>query len=178
MGLLLRKVEALERSPILGGPMVGALQRVVRNRELIGARYPGFIVLIWLSAPTMEAVDELVKLLAPVQGKEASVDLLAVILPIRGMPEDQTRRAMAESMKSSSLRRIALVTEGEGFMASIVRSVISGISLLTRTPIPQKVVASFEEVRPWLDDGDAPYAFADLEVAYRELRSQAVSASE
>jgi hypothetical protein len=62
------------------------------------------------------------------------------------------RRAVEDRARAldSKVRASAIVLATPGFVASILRGLITGVSLMSRTRVPMKIVASHEEALMWL----------------------------
>ncbi len=75
------------------------------------------------------------------------------------------------------VRASALVFEGEGFSASMVRAVATGLALLARTSFPHHVFADVTAAADWLArrQPDTPTRFgaSELAGALGELRNAA-----
>ena len=67
-------------------------------------------------------------------------------------PDDASRELLRATMQrhAGAIERIVYVVEGRGFHAAAIRSVISLLGLVARTPYPQKVFASMAEATAWL----------------------------
>jgi hypothetical protein len=96
----------------------------------------GFVcVAIWRKDSTVERVKKqsegLAKVVAQAPGK---VGFLCVVEENSAPPNEEARRASARMLEEHGdrLRAVAVVIEGSGFRASIVRSVASGIVWLAR----------------------------------------------
>jgi hypothetical protein len=144
---------------------------VRREGEMIARCLDNYAMLVWLKGPTMGAIEEVANFLLEYEKEGKVIDLAVVIHPTDEYPDDAARSALAKSMRSSAISRIALVNEGTGFRASIVRSIISGIALLTRSPVPQKVFSSIEDAQAWLTScaESAPYHPGELREVYNGL---------
>jgi hypothetical protein len=66
--------------------------------------------------------------------------LLTIIHDRAPAPAPAARRALAEWMKMGSyIRGSAVIMEGQSFRAAIVRSVVTGLTLLAHQPFPHQV---------------------------------------
>ncbi|MEM9459747.1 MAG: hypothetical protein AAGF11_36555 [Myxococcota bacterium] len=77
--------------------------------------------------------------------------LLTIIEPTSPTPALSLRAEMAGIFRRSrTLKVSAIVYEGTGFRESIVRSVVTSMSVLARFPFEYKVFASVLDACPWL----------------------------
>jgi len=139
------------------------------------------LVVLWQTETRAAAVVELATLLAGRAAEFGSVGLLQVIGD-RATPPDSTVRAALASMLKDNEQRIvasAVVFEGAGFRASAVRSVVIGISMLSRPKCPHMVFASSKAGIEWLSGyeplgGKSPgQAAASMQLAIDRLRALA-----
>ena len=82
--------------------------------------------------------------------------LLTVVERGAPMPPSDVRLALAKFLESGAgyVKMSAVVHEGAGFSAAAVRSVVTGLALLTRLPFPHRVFASVEDAVSWF--GSSP----------------------
>jgi hypothetical protein len=96
------------------------------------------------------------------------------------LPDDETRKLAAEHVaKFDALQSgSAIVIDGEGFFAGAARAMISGISMLSRTRVPQRAFRTSEEGAVWLASLGAlePVKAPKLAAALRDLRARHVAA--
>lgn len=68
-------------------------------------------------------------------------------------PSSEVSREVATVLRSADAVRASVVAfEGSSFRASIVRSVITGLAILSRPPYPHFVTGSMAEASTWLID--------------------------
>lgn len=69
-----------------------------------------------------------------------------------GPPTSEARTAFAESARrwKDITGAVAVVIENNGFLASALRSAVTGIQLLSGTQFPLRAHKSIEEAAPWL----------------------------
>jgi hypothetical protein len=127
---------------------------------------------VWRAKPAPQTFSlqrsELVRVVRQFPGRASFVCVIEETCP----PLDETlRRASVEMMGQlgKDLRAVACVIEGTGFKASIARSVLVGIQLLLRSPVPIRFFRSMEEAAPWLQGH--PTAARDLVQALHALRA-------
>lgn len=109
------------------------------------------------------------ELLAGYDAGDGPIDYLGIIEDAEKFPSDEARKALARLLESHPFRRVALVFPQRGFKASIVRSIVSAMGLMSRKTTAQKV---FDELGPavehLVDGGAGPRAQAFAQSA-REL---------
>jgi hypothetical protein len=78
--------------------------------------------------------------------------VLSISLPGTRAPTPEARTALAELIKETDgcVTRVAVVREGQGFVSSIVASVIVGIQLLSRASSAHKPFPSAGEALRWV----------------------------
>jgi hypothetical protein len=110
------------------------------------------LVVLWHTETSDRAVRELSALLAGQAAETGSVSLLQVIGERATPPDGIARTALATMLKDHEARIVAsaVVFEGTGFRASVIRSVVVGISMLSRPKCPHTVFASVSEGVTWL----------------------------
>jgi hypothetical protein len=123
---------------------------VHHDEELLRiASWRRILMLRFVGAPTIDRLtrvrDEQHALVRRIDGKVA---MLTVVAPRAQISfDDETRRSTARllnEMKGNILVGTQIVLKG-GFFASIVRSVMMGVNLLSRPPYPTKVTADPRE---------------------------------
>jgi len=107
----------------------------------------------WRQAPTLAAAHRMmpfVKEVSTACGRPVSI--FVVIEEGIGLPEEAVRSAMAESMtKTAPLTKLIVgVLLGEGFRASVIRSIVASMQLLARRAAPMKTFGKYEEAIDWL----------------------------
>lgn len=155
----------------------GQTQQFRISGQFAAAAHPSFVLLVWEAGPTLEAIELVNEILEPYAERGDAIDFIAVIPTESDYPSEDARRKLAEAMRSPAIRNIALVTHGKGFRASIVRSILSSISLMTRKSIPQKVVSTLEEGESWLASLGAEYPEGEVSRVYGGLCGKAVARS-
>lgn len=104
--------------------------------------------------------------------------LLTVVEQGAPIPSSEARAALANVLRhgADAVLASAVVMEGDGFRASMVRSVATGLALVARQPFPHRVFARTEDAAEWLDlrlGGQLPHASAaEISVALEELRHE------
>ena len=153
---------------------------ILRSEAAHGIAFVGrTLVVLWQTETRAAAVVELATLLAGGAAEFGSVGLLQVIGDRATPPDSTVRAALAAMLKDNEQGIVAsaVVFEGSGFRASMIRSVVIGISLLSRPKCPHTVFASTAEGTEWLSgymksNGSPHYAPDRVRLAIDDLRQR------
>jgi len=157
--------------------------RILRSEASHGIAVSGrTLIVLWQTETRCQAVVELAALLASHAAELGSLALLQVIGDHATSPDSATRAALAEMLKANETRIVAsaVVFEAVGFRASLIRSIVIGISMLSRPKFPHTVFASANEGIAWLSAqlNDDPSHSADcMRRAVAQLRQRAALVS-
>ena len=137
------------------------------------------LVVLWQTETRKQAVLELASLLAGLAEESRGLALMQVIGDHATPPDADTRAALAKMLKANETRIVAsaVVFEGSGFRASVIRSVVVGIAMLSRPKCPHTVFASTAEGTEWLSgymksNGSPHYAPDRVRLAIDDLRQR------
>jgi len=155
--------------------------RILRSEASHGIACVGrTLVVHWQTETRGEAVAELASLLAGLAEQSGGVALLQVIGERATSPDTATRSALAAMLKANETRIIAsaVVFEGTGFRASVIRSIVIGISMLSRPQCPHTVFESSAAGIAWLvqhlkASGGPQHAADSIQFAIDRLRQRA-----
>jgi len=155
--------------------------RILRNEASHGIAFVGrTLVVHWQTETQGQAVAELASLLASLANESGSVALLQVIGDQATSPDGATRAALAAMLKANETRIIAsaVVFEATGFRASMIRSIVIGISMLSRPKCPHTVFESTNAGSAWLSQhlkasGSPHHSPEVIELAINRLRQRA-----
>lgn len=131
----------------------GAVVRVLPSEASHGIAVAGqTLIVLWKTETSARAVRELATLLSGFAAERGQVALLQVIGDGAISPDAAARSALANMLKENEARLVAsaVVYEGSGFRASMIRSIVIGISMLSRHECPHTVFASVSEGVAWL----------------------------
>ena len=134
------------------------------------------MVVLWQTVTSREAVRELASLVAGHAAETGGVGLLQIIGERATPPDASVRDALAAMLKENEARIVAsaVVFEGTGFRASVIRSIVIGISMLSRPKCPHTVFASVNEGVAWLGSrlggSDAARHAVGMQLAIDRLR--------
>ena len=155
--------------------------RILRSEASHGIAFVGrTLVVHWQTETRGQAVAELASLLASHASEAGSIALLQVIGDQAIPPDGATRAALAAMLKANETRIIAsaVVFEATGFRASVIRSIVIGISMLSRPKCPHTVFESTTAGIAWLSQqlkssGSPHHAAEAIERAIDRLRQRA-----
>lgn len=155
--------------------------RILRSEDSHGIAFVGrTLVVLWQTETRSQAVAELGSLLAALAAEFGSLALLQVIGDQAVPPDGPVRAALAAMLKNNETRIIAsaVVFEGVGFRASVIRSIVVGISMLSRPKCPHTVFASSAAGIEWLNShlkssGTPGQSAASMQLAIDQLRQRA-----
>jgi hypothetical protein len=111
------------------------------------------LILVWDQQPTaaviarLEAASEYVR-----QHAARGTAMIHVVRAPLQLPNDAERGAMVGMMKSHNVRSVAMVVTQTGFLLSMLRSVVTGLRVLTGGHFDYRICQSHEEVADWLPD--------------------------
>lgn len=103
-------------------------------------------VILWRKNTTLEGIAKLVKHLAAEAAKNPKGMGLVTIVPTTAVPPPNEVRGKLASALSEAVfvKGSAVCFEGTGLRATIVRSVVTGLTLLSPPPFPHKVFGTLE----------------------------------
>lgn len=151
---------------------------VTKNHDYALASWNEVAALVWRHDTTLEGIQNSNMLVAEVARRHPKgIALLTLISAVAPMPSSEARKALADLMSTNRfIRCSAIIMEGTGFRAAAVRSVVTGLTLLSRHEFPHRIcdvegaVKMFAEVMPrvaghgWTPD--------TVRAAINELRRQ------
>ncbi|MBL8741012.1 MAG: hypothetical protein JNK04_07965 [Myxococcales bacterium] len=140
------------------------------------AAWRGVYILDFRDTPTRESLD------ATIEGKRKIQSLfpsgLYVFNIIDGQkpaPDGEVRNYAAKKQDEDHAGVLAHITvvRGDGFRPSTIRSLLTGLYLMSRTPFPRKVFAHLHDGTTWLGAHVNDAAFgSDLLSVLHEVRSR------
>jgi hypothetical protein len=111
------------------------------------------LILVWDVQPTAAAIaglDAAGEHVRPYMARGTSM-IHVVRAPLQ-LPNDVERAAMMDMMKSHNVRLVAMVVTETGFLLSMLRSVVTGLRVITRGHFDYRICHSNEEVADWLPE--------------------------
>ena len=133
--------------------------------------------LVWKKETTVAGMQAYTQVYREVSLRYPSgIYLLTIVEEDAPMPPYEAREAVAVFLRNGAgrIRMSAVVHEGAGFRAAAVRSVVTGISMLSKVPFPHHIFATVEQAAKWL--GTTQYRDVDPDytvVAVNEARDRA-----
>lgn len=110
-----------------------------RGNDLLMATSEHVCIAVWETKPTRDLFEIQKAHLAAAVAREPGRALFLCIVSKGAAPPDQEVRDASSKMVASHGQRLAgcaLVIEGTGFRAAITRTVLTGIMIVTRAPVP------------------------------------------
>ena len=114
-------------------------------------------VVVWRSAPTVAAAARMIPFVKDLYAERGRpIYIFVVIVDTTNPPDEAARAAMAESMAKTAAytKMIVSVIQGQGFRASVIRSIAAGMQILARKAAPGKIFATEEEAIAYLVEHD------------------------
>ena len=115
---------------------------------------PAAMLYVWRAEPTMAGVEAAAAAMDAARASTPGGDgvLLGLVEEGTPPPASDVRKALADVMSGGEgfYRASALVFEGTGFQASMVRMVATGLARLARQPFPHQVFADVPAATVWL----------------------------
>jgi hypothetical protein len=124
----------------------------VGTADVVVATWKNVVLLVWRRETSVDGVRAAQKVFGALADVCASGVFLATIVEENApAPSADARKELARFLTSCSGRMIlsAVVHEGAGFRAAMVRSVVTGLALVAKLPYPHKVFATVTEADVW-----------------------------
>jgi len=116
--------------------------------------YGPLLALFWLREVDPLICRQLEKALPRLAARqpEQRMSVVSVAMPGASNPGNEARVAIASLLRETAetVSRVAVVREGNGFVTSVVSSVIIGIQMLARPRCGHRPFSSLEEAVPWV----------------------------
>jgi len=125
-----------------------------RGDGLTMASFDYVCIAVWDTQPTPMLFEiQRSKLAAAVLSNPGRQMFLCVVSSGAAPPDQELREASAKMITTygSKLAACACVIEGSGFRSAITRTVLTGITLLIRTPSPVHFFESVASASDWLE---------------------------
>jgi hypothetical protein len=110
------------------------------------------LLCVWRRQTTMAGVERMKAHVASAQSRERF--LVSVVEPGAQLPAPEVRDALAALLRDGLAGRAvasALVFEGSGVQANLVRAAVMTLRLLARQRYPHRIFSTTEEALAWLD---------------------------
>lgn len=147
----------------------------VTNDYLI-VTFRNILVTIWKQETTLDGVSRIRETRNALADRfPSNVLLLTVVEEGAPMPPPAERDALADFLKGSARKvaRSAVVNEGAGFRAAAIRSIVTGLTMLTKLPFSHETFATVDEAVRWLHgtSSDHSWSAENLIAELRRVRS-------
>jgi hypothetical protein len=154
---------------------------VARTGDYTAATVPGGVFHIWHRNTTLAGVRHLEQAIHEAcDPTHAQVPILLVVEPSAPPPPPDVRKAIADLMRTTAphVLMTALVFEGTGFAAAMVRGIVTGLTLLARHPFPYKVFSNHTAAFNWMRTTTGrTETLESLQLAFESERRQYARAS-
>lgn len=136
--------------------------KAVTNDHCV-AEWDAFVIVVWRQLTTPEGVARVAEALDRAVAANRRIGVVILIEPTAAPPAAAERKGLAEvfSTRAEVVDAVAVIPQGSGFRASMVRGVVTGLSLISRFPYPYKVFGNLDVAAGWLTpqvDGGATKA--------------------
>ena len=139
------------------------------------ATWQDLVLAVWCGDTTMAGVREGQRVFDDHAAKTPNgVLLLTVVEEQAPMPDGDARAGLGRLLKSGAgrTRRSAVVYEGAGFRAATVRSVVTGITALSKPPFPHRVFALVDQAAAFLSEDDPTVTRAQISNVVADVRER------
>jgi hypothetical protein len=130
---------------------------LVSTRDQLIATWQNVVILVWRKDTTPVGVRTLQEAYDMHAAQfPGGVFLLTIVEEPAGTPPSQaSRTALATFLQRAARAMIlsAVVHEGTGFRAGVVRSVVTGLALVSKLPYRHRVFATVDEAVAWFREG-------------------------
>jgi hypothetical protein len=137
----------------------------------------GVVVACWLHNTNIEDVEELGRAVRRAQsGPNELVKLVQVVPQTAVTPDARVRSALARMLRGLQglVSHSAIVFEGHGFRAAMVRSIVTSITSLSNPGFPHRVFAKLPQAAAWMYDDSAVLSARQLEDVAQRVRAAVV----
>ncbi|MGE5786671.1 MAG: hypothetical protein ACM3ZE_18900, partial [Myxococcales bacterium] len=114
---------------------------VTKTHDYALASLDEIAAIVWRHETTLEGIKNSNQFVAEVaRHHPKGIALLAVISEVVPMPSSEARKALSNLMSTHRLVRCsAVIMEGTGFRAAAVRSVVTGLALMSHHEYPYRI---------------------------------------
>ncbi|MGH7437938.1 MAG: hypothetical protein ACRENE_19840 [Polyangiaceae bacterium] len=153
--------------------MTATIQASTGNYVL--ATWQDLVLAVWCGDTTMAGVRDGQRIFDEHAARSPSgVLLLTVVEEQAPMPDSEARAGLGRLLKNGAgrTRRSAVVYEGAGFRAATVRSVVTGITALSKPPFPHKIFATVEQAAGFLVEGELTTTRSQITTVVTDVRDR------
>jgi len=158
----------------LDPPLTATLQVTHSADGLLMGMVGPICLALWQSKPTPERFAiQRAQLHSAIAREPGKVAFLCVVSAQTEPPDDTERKASADMITSQGdkLLGVACVVEGVGFRAAITRTVLAGMVLVIRSPVPIKLFESVLHAAPFLARCVNRPSFPELNAEFERARA-------
>jgi hypothetical protein len=107
-------------------------------------------ILVWFAQPSAPAIDRVDRQLASLRaGAAVALSIIHIVKAPLQLPDDASRSRMVHVMKAHDVALVAMVVNESGFMLSMMRSVITGLRVLTAGRFDYRIDRTVDAVVTW-----------------------------
>ncbi|HEY4016703.1 MAG TPA: hypothetical protein VGM06_25380 [Polyangiaceae bacterium] len=150
------------------------LRRLAADANHSIASFGPLLLSVWKRETTVEALQGMEQLIPGIaqEAPEGRVGLFVVVEPHASMPSSEARAELSRIRRTSAIGLTALVFEGDGFAAALVRGVTTSLNLLERGRTRTHIFANVSSAAAWIATAHVAYGGgAELEAATKALRA-------
>jgi hypothetical protein len=145
-----------------------------KNSDCVIGFTSGVAVAFWRFNTTAADVLELQR--AAGQAYDASGKPIALVQIVPGSavtPDSHARTALARMLTTlhGRVAHSALVHEAEGFRAAMIRSIVTGVAVLSNPGFPHRVFSTLAESITWMTQADPRFDGAKVNLAVAKVRA-------
>ena len=130
------------------------LKITYKGKGLMMASYAHVCVAVWSVKPTPELFEiQRRELAAAVARNPGQAFFICVVSPTADPPDQELREASSKMVAShvGKMLGCAGVIEGSGFRAAITRTVLTGMLIFTRSPVPYTFCDTIPAACAWIE---------------------------
>lgn len=172
--------EGSERTTVSGDLKANEIGIVRTNSDCAIGFTSGVAVAFWRLHTKAADVAELERAASQAHQTSGKPISLIQIVPTSAIaPDSHARAALAKMLTNLQGRvsRSAIVHEGEGFRAAMIRSIVTGVVALSNPGFPHRVFSTLAEAVTWVTQVDRLEA-AKVNLAVAKVRAAVPSAAE
>ena len=109
------------------------------------------LILVWHGQPLPDVITRVELANESVRQRAAQgMGMIHIVHAPLQLPDDSARTAMLRFTKGHNVRVVAMVVSQTGFVLSMLRSVVTGLNVLTPNRFDFRICSTFEQVADWL----------------------------
>jgi hypothetical protein len=158
-------------SPSLLPPQITVLATDADHRVAV---FGPLLISVWIRETRIEALRAMEEMIKVAAGSvpDGRLGLLVVVEPHAKMPSAAVRDELARIRRTRTVALTALVHEGDGFSAALVRGITTSLNLLEGVGTQTHVFANIASAARWVEAKAPQYGSAiAIEEAARALRT-------